>query len=94
MSKYWIGIKDAPGYEINDTGEVRNRDTKRILSPHFNRPGGYKRVTIDGKKRYIHRLVADNFFGCGVKNSDKVIHIDGNFCNNSPKNLRIIDKKA
>lgn len=88
----WTDIKDAPGYEINTDGQVRNSKTGRILKPHLNRPGGYLRVDLYGKHRYIHRLVADNFFGRGLNKGEKVKHIDKINKNNDPCNLRIISK--
>lgn len=90
----WMDIKDSPGFEISEEGKVRNKNTGRILKTHLNRPGGCERVTINGKKRYIHRLVADNFFGCGVEDGDRVVHTDKNNQNNRPKNLKIIKKSA
>lgn len=88
----WIEIIDCPGYEISSEGQVRKVKTRRTLKPHLNRIGGYERVDIGGRHRYIHRLVAENFFACGVRKSDKVMHKDGDRSNNHVNNLKIVKK--
>jgi len=35
----WVTIPDAPRYEINKLGEVRNRRTGRILKTYYNQRG-------------------------------------------------------
>ncbi len=57
--------------------------------PTTNR--GYLRLIVEGKAKYIHRLVAETF----VKNPEHleiVHHIDGNKKNNRAENLRWISK--
>lgn len=88
----WIEIKDSPGYEISSDGQVRNAKTRKTLKPHLNRIGGYERVDIGGRHKYIHRMIAENFFACGVKDGDKVIHRDGDRSNNHANNLKIVKK--
>ena len=87
----WANIKEVPGYMVSSLGRVRNRNTGRILQTELNRKGGYERVDIGGRKRYVHRLVMNSFFSeC---TDEKVTHIDGNKCNNAITNLKFIDKK-
>jgi len=88
----WFEIKDASGYEVSDRGEVRNSKTRRVLKPYLDRPGGNQKVFIGGKHRYISRLVADNFFACGVKDDEIIVHRDGNRSNNCAKNLKVEKK--
>ena len=72
-------------YEISSLGEVRNYKTNIILKPSINSKG-YKRISLHGKKYFIHRLVATLF----ISNNDNLLqvnHIDGNKLNNNYKNL-------
>lgn len=58
----WLTIRNHPDYEVNNLGDVRNKKTNRILKPQLNRTDGYYRVALNGKRYYVHRLVADAFF--------------------------------
>ncbi len=93
MVDFWLDIKEAPGYEVSNTGKVRNSKTHRVLKPHLDRAGGYERVDLNGKHQYVHKLVANRFFACGADNTKKVIHTDGNKRNNFVGNLQIKDRK-
>jgi hypothetical protein len=52
---------------------------------------GYKRVTIDGKAYFLHRLIWWYFNG---KPPEMLDHIDGKSKNNRIENLRPTDKKS
>lgn len=58
----WKTIQNEIAYEVSDSGEVRNKETKHIKSLRSS-PNGYLRVTLypSGKTYSIHRLVAENF---------------------------------
>lgn len=88
----WTKIKDAPGYEISIFGTVRNSKTGRVLKSHLNRPGGYERVNINGKHRYIHKLMVENIYDHELQENEIIRYRDGNKRNNSPQNLKI-DRK-
>jgi len=85
------GIKT--NYEVNNIGQVRNKLTKRILTPSTSKSKDkYLHVSIyvDYMKitRNIHRLVAQAF----IENDDlihktQVNHRDGNKLNNCIENL-------
>lgn len=90
----WTKIKDAPGYEVSIFGRVRNSKTGRVLKPHLNRPGGYERVNINGKHRYIHKLMVENIYDCDPQDIEKIRYRDGNRRNNSPQNFKIVRKNA
>jgi hypothetical protein len=94
MSDVWTKIKDAPGYEVSKFGTVRNSRTGRVLRPHLNRPGGYERVNINGKHRYIHKLMIENIYDHDLKENEMIRHRDENKQNNSPQNLKIVVKNA
>lgn len=89
----WLDIKDAPGYEVSSDGWVRNTKTGRVLKTHLNREGGYERVNIGGKHRYVHKLVADRFYD--DDGGDTFIrHLDGNKRNNHVSNLEKVSVKG
>lgn len=90
----WIDAKDHPGYEVSNTGYVRNKKSGRILKGSLNKHGGYLRVGIDGKHYYIHRLVADSFYDGDMDHKYMdVNHIDGDKLNNELPNLEWMTRK-
>lgn len=78
-------LLDFPGYYITDCGKViSNRNNQlKILKPAFT-TYKYLMVSLSGKSKYIHRLVAENFLEL---DSREVNHIDGNKLNNHVSNL-------
>lgn len=64
--------------------EMRPASTKRGgLSIHSN---GY----IKWAGRYVHRIVAEAWYGRRIRSDEHVHHIDGDRTNNHPDNLRIM----
>lgn len=92
VKEYWIDVKEVPGYQVSNLGRVRNSKTYRLLKQIPNREGGYNRVKMAGKHRYVHRLVADSFFD-GDHSDMEVRHRDGDKTNNFIGNLRWDDKR-
>lgn len=86
MIEVWLDVKDNPNYEVSNMGQVRNKRTGRYLAQHLNREGGYLRVTIDGRHKYVHRLVAAAFYDCDDETLE-VNHIDGDKMNNCLPNI-------
>lgn len=86
MKEFWLDVKDVPNYEVSNLGNVRNKTTGRVLQQMLSRDGGYLRVNIGGKHRYVHRLVADAFFD-GEHDDLDINHIDGDKMNNFIGNL-------
>lgn len=84
-------IKGFKNYSINEKGQVRNDITNKIKKTYVNKNNNY--FTVDlwennrGRKRTIHRLVAETFIP-NPMNKTTVDHIDGNRQNNSVDNLR------
>jgi len=48
---------------------------------------GYKRINVDGKRIYEHRLIMENYLGRKIVSSEQVHHIDLNKQNNDINNL-------
>lgn len=72
-------------YIITDKGEVINKKSGRKVKPQPNGKG-YLRVSISGKLRFVHRLVAEKYVP-NPENKPQVNHKDGNKLNNSADNL-------
>lgn len=78
-------IKDNPNYEINEDGVIRNIRTGKELSTSYS--NGKLRVNINGKTKYVNRLVAETFIR-NPKHKTDVFHIDKDKTNNNYKNLK------
>ena len=81
-------------YEVNEEGDVRNINTKKLCKKHFDGPDGYifHEIVVDtrtGKTKFIrvHRIVAQTFKPIHFKDQTVVNHIDGNKQNNHIDNL-------
>lgn len=74
-------------YQITDNGDVINRRTGRTLTPYVGDRTGHLRVTVNGRQRYVHRLVAEAFLGPPARGME-VCHNDGDPSNNRAANLR------
>lgn len=87
----WKKIRDY-NYEVNESGEVRNINTLKILkgSPDTK---GYIRVTLYSKGKAthisIHRLVCKYFY-LNFNENLQVNHKDGNKTNNNIDNLEMV----
>ena len=81
-------------YEINEIGQVRNKETQHIISQDTN-SCGYKRVTLyrPRKRFFVHRLVALMFIP-NPSNKPEINHKDNNLQNNNYKNLEWTTRKA
>lgn len=78
-------------YEITREGVVINKHTGRIVKPQLNGTG-YYRVSIGGKLRFVHRLVAQLYVP-NPDNKPQVNHKDGNKLNNCADNLEWVSNK-
>jgi len=84
----WKVIENATNYEISNYGQVRNKNTKRILKPTVN--CGYLAVSLRINNKtttaFAHRLVAKSFVLC-TDETYVVNHKDGIKTNNHVENL-------
>ena len=91
----WIPVKGYPLYEVSNEGDIRNKNTGRILKQQIG-IHGYSTLTLRKDKRpftaRVHRIVADSFYD-GVHDEFDVNHIDGNKLNNHISNLEFCTRK-
>lgn len=83
----WRDIPGCAGYQVSDTGQVRNSRTGRLLKPRRD-TDGYLLVDlwIGGKKTVkVHRAVATAFLQENGK--QQVNHINGDRADNCVSNL-------
>ena len=84
----WRSVKDYDNYEVSNLGQVRNKNTRRILKPSCK--GGYLVVGLSfngiGKTFSVHRIVAKAFI-VNPDNKPHINHIDKNRSNNNVTNL-------
>ena len=59
---------------------------------HGSPAGGYKSVTIEKKRYYVHRLVAATFIGPATAERCQVNHIDRDPSNNHVANLEYVSR--
>jgi hypothetical protein len=88
----WKAIYGFSKYEANDKGEIRNKQSKRILKPYSNRKNGYLQVRVSNDNnesvtRKVHVLILMAFNPIDKKDGLEINHIDGNKLNNSIDNL-------
>jgi len=87
FAEEWKDIADYENYEVSNLGNVRNKNTGRILKS-YNK-GGYSVVglsNIKTKSFQVHRLVCQAFIS-NPENKPQVNHIDKNGLNNNVMNL-------
>lgn len=78
-------------YYVTTDGEVYSwYGEKPVLCMKYGDNGnGYKFVFINGKKIYVHRLMAETFLGLDVTSGLEVNHLDGCPDNNALYNLQV-----
>lgn len=87
VSEAWKDVNGFEKYEVSTLGNVRNKNTGRILK--LNNRGGYLAIGLQNIKRktcLVHRLVAYAFIE-NHENKPQVNHKDKNGLNNKVENL-------
>lgn len=87
-----ITLQGCDGYQVNQSGQVRNAKTGHVLIATI-RSGGYYAVNIRGKAYHIHEIVCVTFHGQKPSTDHQVDHIDRNELNNHSSNLRWVTKE-
>ena len=72
-------------YLIYPNGKVFSKKTNKLLTPQID-SHGYYQVSISGKTKSLHRLVAETYLP-NTLNKREVNHIDGDKGNNNVTNL-------
>jgi hypothetical protein len=75
---------NIPNYFVSSLGRYKNN--KGQIITNYNKFCNYKRISINSKSYFLHRIVALTFIS-NPNNKDQVNHIDGNKLNNSVANL-------
>ena len=60
-TEVWLPIVGHIGWQISDQGRIRDRRTKTIREP--DRSQRYPRVSLDGRRRNVHTLMAESWLG-------------------------------
>ena len=95
----WIDIIGWENlYSINEYGEVKNKETNKLIIGDTN-SAGYSRICLyrkghtPNKQRFFrHRLVAIHFIP-NLKTKPEVNHINGNKLDNNVYNLEWVTQK-
>lgn len=97
LNEEWRTIPDQPDYEVSNQGRVRSyrrcREADRakfvpkIVKGYFDYEGYQRVMFADGKRRYMHQLVAEVFIG-PAPTGHEVAHINHIRQDNRAENLR------
>lgn len=90
-AEVWLPIPTARGYEISQYGQVRDRCTQAIRKVDLSHR--YPRVSIAGRKHYVHDLLAAAFIGPKPPGL-LVLHADDDPLHTAASNLQYGDHAA
>lgn len=83
----WADIPYRPNHQISIRGQVRNKNTGRVLNGYVNKDG-YTVVALDHTDHtLVHRLMCEVFYGEPEEGKTQVNHIDCDRSNNHILNL-------
>lgn len=89
----WRPVPDHPDYDASSLGRIRSRKGgyPKVMRPHKH-PLGYMRLTVDGRHRSVHQLVAAAWYGPCPEGLE-VDHINYERDDNRPENLRYVTRE-
>lgn len=91
MISLWKDVEGFPNYEVSRMGDIRNKNTGRMLKQHDNRRRLlFVRLYKDGHPNTVavHTLVARAFVEHAPEwNADRILHQDGDYTNCRAENL-------
>ena len=90
MGERWIDVRGHSDYEVSSRGRLRKKKTMAQVKGTVEK-NGYRRVCIDGKRQYLHRVVIDSFLD-GDSIGLEIRHIDGDRQNNEVANLERVSR--
>lgn len=102
VEEVWKDIPEHPKYQISSLGRIKSIERiiscfqykkvkpEKILKTCLS-DTGYRQISLDNKRLYIHRLVAQAFLP-NPENKPEIDHIDTNRTNNSISNLRWVTR--
>ena len=89
MEEIWKQHNEHPAVEISNLGNVRYRDSKKVLIPVYPKGSAIVNYSIDGIKHSfsLSKVILEAFYG-KTKKRVPTTHIDGNNRNNRIDNLK------
>lgn len=90
FEEVFADVPEHKNYAISNKGRVWSKKRDKFLTLSVN-SSNYKKVVLNGKNLYVHKLVAQAFCS-NPDNLEEVNHIDGNKWNNNYTNLEWVNK--
>lgn len=88
MKEIWKDIKGHEYYEVSNMGRVWNKKDKFFPKTRTDGAvGGTLRIAINGRRRLLHRIVAEAFI---VNPMNKPYVVFKNFRNNDPRACNLV----
>ena len=89
-------LKANPNYEISINIYpyiIRRKSNHYVVSVIYEKLTGYERIILDGKKHFLHRIIAEQFIP-NPNNFKEVDHINHDKSDNRLQNLRWVSRST